>query len=245
MGQAPLTPPGDPREPARRFFERALESMREQRWQAAIDDLERAFRLYPHPATMLNLATAQAEAGHLTRAIEDYRRFLALADPDDLARHEAAARAAIARLEGRIAYVTLRIRALAEGDEVEIDGDAIARESLASPIPVDPGSHRASVRRGDTTVSTTSFRVAEGARIEVALEIALPAVELEVRSGPDLAPRSDHSLAIGLGVGGGILVAVGIAVLVGVLVYVEQSASAAPSGIPPESFAGTIVVPLE
>jgi hypothetical protein len=142
-------------------------------WRAARDAFERAYQLYPQPLTLLNLATALAQTGRLVAAAEDYRAFLRSATTDAARGYVEATQRALSDLERRLPHVTLAIAGLAPGDAVDLDGASVPRASLGAALPVDPGTHRVFVVRGDTHVAESEMTLAEGESRRV--ELVAPA----------------------------------------------------------------------
>jgi len=194
LSHAPADAQG-PRERAlgRELFREGVALARNGDWTAARDRFARAHELTQQPTILINLAAAEAQLGRLVEASDSYRRFLASEEPRrDLQR---AAEEALEALEPRIARLTVRVTRAERGDEVVLDGRALSRAALDTPIPVNPGTHRVAVMRAGIEVGSAEIAVAEGAREVLSVEAStgsarVPAPdEVELASGP--AERSE------------------------------------------------------
>lgn len=215
---------------ARELYAEGVRAAEQGRLDDAIAAFERSYALSPRDATLFNLAQVQERDGRLVAALESYRRFLARADADLLARHGQRARDAIATLIPRIARVEITVFGLAPGDTIRLDGAPLSRESLGLDLPVDPGTHEVAVLRDDRTCAASTITLRDGARRAIELRVACPArvVEVVPTSPP---PADDPTPWIALGVGGGVLV-VG-AVVLGMVFTAPPSAG-------PEPFVGNV-----
>lgn len=223
---------------ARDLFQEGVTAAREDRLEDAIEAFERSYSLSPRDATLLNLAQVQERAGHLVGAIDSYRRFLARADADMLARHGTRAEAALAALEPRIAHLAIMTFDVEADDEVRLDGAVLERASFGLDLPVDPSAHVVTVHRGEVECAHETVTLQEGGRRDLEVRMRCPAearvVSRRVASPPS---GSDDTPWIALGVGGG--VAVVAAIIIGIVV-----ASAPPPATPfmgnvgPGSFVG-------
>jgi len=171
---------------ARQEFDAGLRAARATQWEEARQHFARSYELAPRPVTLLNLAGAQAQTGQVVAATESYRRFLATANERDKARYREEVERALAAADARIGRAELRITGLAESDAVQLDGTEISRASLALALPLDPGEHVVAVMRTGTEIGRSSFTIAEGGSIPVALEVP-PAPVASVPSPEDAA----------------------------------------------------------
>lgn len=71
----PATALADPRDDARRHFKAGLEAAKSQQFQKALDEFLLAQDIYPHPATIYNIARAYGDLGDLEQAIAYYEQF--------------------------------------------------------------------------------------------------------------------------------------------------------------------------
>lgn len=155
---------------ARSQFEAGVAAARSDRWEDARRAFEDSYRLSPRPATLLNLAGAQAHTSHLVEAARNYRAFLASSDGiDGQVRSQAAA--ALASVEERIGRVEITLENVLDTDVVMIDQRIPPRSALADPLSIEPGSHVASVARDRQELVREEFDVRAGATASVTLHI--------------------------------------------------------------------------
>lgn len=220
---------------ARRLFTAGLEAAEAHRWQEARDLFEQSLAVTERASTLLNLAAAQAETGAVVEAAASYRRFLEIATGRD-ARHRDEAEEALARVEARIAHLELDTTLLLPGDRVEVDELTIVAGALDTPLGLDAGTHRITVRRDEAQVFDQTVALTEGARLALAIEIAerveaAPAEPVDEPAPVALPPATrpidgggnDDAVWIGLGVTAGVLVALGV--VVGVVFATMPTAS--------------------
>lgn len=120
------------------LFEAAEVRYQEGRYREAIDLLEDAWSIHPEPAMLYNMGLSHEELGEHDRALEVYRRYLAL-DPESPVRASVEER--IARLEGGSAAVSVDAGSeTAPPEEAEPVADPAAD---AAPGDAPDGSARA------------------------------------------------------------------------------------------------------
>jgi len=156
---------------ARAQFEAGVTAARAERWEEARRAFEESYRLSPRPATLLNLAGAQAHTAHPVEAARNYRQFLATADGVAQQVRDQA-QAALAAVEEQIGLVDFTLENVLDEDVVLIDGLRPPREALADAVPIEPGQHGATVVRDGTQLIEERFNVRAGQRVGVTL--ALP-----------------------------------------------------------------------
>jgi len=158
---------------AREQFREGVAAARTGRWWEALEAFTRSYELAPRPATLLNLAGAQVETGHLVEGAESYRRFLRDAEGRAAQRIPMAA-AALAAVEPRIARVRVEIDDLLSRDVVTLDDLPLSEAVLGEELPVNPGAHAVRVERDGAEVGRAEFDVVEGERRSTPITLALP-----------------------------------------------------------------------
>ena len=167
---------------AREQFRAGVDAARSGRWWEALEAFTRAYELAPRPLTLLNLAGAQVETGHLVEGAESYRRFIREAE-GRAAEQVPAAEEALAAVEPRIARVRLEITNLARRDLVELDDLPLSEAVLGAELPVNPGDHIVRVARADEEIARESFQVEEGERRAEPVRLQLPLAPIEDEDG--------------------------------------------------------------
>ncbi|MBX7191000.1 MAG: tetratricopeptide repeat protein [Sandaracinaceae bacterium] len=169
---------------AREQFRTGVAAAREGRWDAAAEAFQRSYELSPRPLTLLNLAGAYAQTGHLVESVEAYRMFL-MERQGVTARMRTDAEAQLADLEPRIPRARIRVLGIAEGDVVRLDEYELSTASLEQPLPVNPGDHTVLVQRGEQEPIATTFTLEEGQTEDVLLD-ARPLPPPTETHGPDV-----------------------------------------------------------
>jgi hypothetical protein len=216
---------------ARELYAQGVEAAQAGELDEAIARFERSYALSPRDATLLNLAQVQERAGRVVAAIDSYRRFVARAEPEMLERHGDRARESIAALTPRVGRLEVVVFGAEASDEVLLDGASLARASLGLDLPVDPGRHEVTVRRGEARCGSEAREVAPGGRATIELRVFCAAVVEAPAEGTRTSGADDPTPFIALGIGGGVVV-VG-AIIVGVVLALPP-----PSG--PDPFVGNV-----
>jgi hypothetical protein len=125
---------------ARAHFRKGAEFYKLKRWRDAITEFETAYRLKPHGAIHFNVAQCRERLEEWPGALRGYQDYLREV-PD--ARDRAAVRAAIGRLEQRLAAAgvqALLVYSEPPGAEVRVDGKPRGRTPVHLVLP--PGTYR-------------------------------------------------------------------------------------------------------
>ncbi len=162
-------PTASQRSLARRQFQDGVAAARTGDWDAAFDAFQSSYALVSRPITLLNLAGAMVQTGHLVEAAEAYRRFIREAE-GSAARHVSAAEQALHDLEARIPAVRLRVLGFEEGDVLTLDGWEISEAVLDEELPVDPGEHELVVTRAGHPPLRMELGAREGASRELVVD---------------------------------------------------------------------------
>lgn len=177
---------------ARALYEEGVAAAETQDWKLAADRFGRAQSLRPSAATAYNLAAA---LGHLDRCVEAAELLRAtLRDDQAPSSVRDSARTLLARLEPRVATLTIRLRGASVGVSVELDGDPLKASQLDVGMPVDPGRHTVVARRDGEPLEERTVDTDEGTAREVTLEIPEPgkdgtrAIDLSVATSPAPPP---------------------------------------------------------
>lgn len=159
----------DARAQAAEHFDRGIAFFNEERFDAALAELARAYELFPAYQTLYNLARVHAELGHAVEAARAYERYLAEAGDEIHRRRRREAEQALEEQRSRIGR--LLVRTDVDGARVAIDGVDVATTPLSAPIPLSAGSHTVEVRApGRETVRRA---VAVAGQEEVAIDVTL------------------------------------------------------------------------
>lgn len=210
---------------ARAHFATGLSYYDSERYAPAVKEFLEAYRLSTRPALLYNIARSYEhleDAGHATTF---YRRYLA-ALPGAPERVEV--EAAIARLRGRVATLTLNAGA---GGDVLVDGEPAGTAPI-EPLELTEGKHRFEVRRGGAA--------------PVMLELTLRGGEArEVTAEPLAAPAPGETqrrrwLGIGLGIGAAVLAAAAVAIALALSLHGTDYSTAGLAGCQPP---GCLFVP--
>lgn len=163
---------------ARQEFRSGVQAARAGEWATARDHFARSYAINPRASALFNLAGAQVQTGQLVEAAESYREYLGRRS-EATAANIAESERVLAELESRIPTITLRIDALAPGDEVLLDEAVLNQLLLGQPMPLNPGEHRLVVRRDGDAIASETIAATEGARLETSVVAPPPAAPPE------------------------------------------------------------------
>ncbi len=196
---------------ARARFERGVALFDEGRLDAALAELEQAYRLAPHYAVHFNLGQVHARLGHAVEAVEAFERYLAEGGDRVPAERRARAERELAVQRERIASLLIEVNV--EGATISVNGSVVARAPLAAPIRVAVGDQLVAVSAGGyepqqrrVTVAggvteTVRFTLAEtgSARGTIRISSALRDVEIQVDGEVVGRTPLDSSLSVSPG----------------------------------------------
>lgn len=173
-GSAPRVAEAGAVERARARFDDASQLARRGEWAAALDLFEEAYALYPHPATLYDMA-------YCARALRQYGRAWTLftraaaehhqrGDKDLSGEMLAAIERYLAELVGRVARV--KIHAEPPSAEVSIDGQPLPHD--ADEVVLDAGRHRFVVASPGLDSVVVERTVTGGERVTLELRATTP-----------------------------------------------------------------------
>lgn len=153
-----------------------LRAFEEGRWEAAIDQFQRAEALVHAPPHLLYVARALVKLGKLGKALETYltitREDLPPRAPKPFVEARKAAIEEQAALEPRVPKLTIVVKGgVAGATVVTLDGDDVARERLGVPMPADPGAHVIAARAPGWNDAEVTVKLAEGASETATIEL--------------------------------------------------------------------------
>lgn len=180
--------PADEVAEARSRFEQGAQQFRAGRYREAIAAFEAAYRLKPHGAIHFNVAQCRERLGEWPAALRSYHDYLREL-PD--ARDRAAVRAAIVRLEARLAGAgvqALLVYTDPPGAEVRLDGRPRGRTPFHTTLA--PGAYRVALaldgfapEEQEVEVTAAASRVVEVVLRAQARPAAAPAADVAHRPG--------------------------------------------------------------
>ncbi|MFT5358906.1 MAG: tetratricopeptide (TPR) repeat protein [Polyangiales bacterium] len=199
---------------ARQLFTAGVAHAEGDRWTEAEDAFERSLRLAPRPVTRYNLAGAQAEAGHVVAAIENYRRFVREARDARYDAYRTHADEELERLLPLVGRMRLEVTGLEPDDQLTLDGYELDVAAVGVIVPLDPGGHEVAIERHGAT-DTTRFEIVSGETQDVELIVAAAAVQTtasETTAETSAEPQGRSKAGLVIGVVSAVIVAAGLGV---------------------------------
>jgi len=210
---------------AEALFQAGKGLMDKKNYDEACPKFEASYKLDPAVGTMLNMADCYEKQGRLARA------WVAWGDARDQAKRESdKPRADLAErrqkeLDPRVPRLTVQVKGSVDGLAVFRDDVRLEPPSFGVPLPVDPGTHAVTLRRGQIVLKEESVESKEKGSDEVSLDatdVPPPAPEDAQANAGDpakpqykLARRSTGMLVGGilLGISGGVFTLGGLVVM--------------------------------
>lgn len=161
------------------------------RLSEALQLFEEAYRIYPSPKLLFNIARCEEGLDRRTRAVAHYQRFLReQTSGEPLARAEADQH--VTALSA--ALVALEVIDAPANAAIQIDGEPAGLTPLDGPLWLEPGTHRVSIDRPGQPLWITSVEGAAGAKVSVTVPKpeAPPANPGAGRSGGSSASGEGH-----------------------------------------------------
>ncbi len=165
---------------ARELFERGATALQAGRLDEACPALAESLRLDRRVGTLFTLAECEVAWGKLASARAHYQQFLSEVEgvkgaaPKKQKERVRLAREALSTVEQSVPWLTLTLPKDAPAHaRVELDGIVLGAAALGSPIPIDPGRHRVTMKVDDA-VRSYELEVAAGERKTLTLELPAP-----------------------------------------------------------------------
>jgi hypothetical protein len=178
------------------LFQRGMESLKANDWDSACKAFDASMKLDPSVGTQINLARCAEHNGQVARAWADFRKAKALNAETPLAKRKANVEsyvdAEIKKLEGRLPWVTVKLRSARPdgadakplvpssipGLKLERDDAVVPLEGLGVSVPIDPGMHVFRASAPGYRDATIQLNFVEGGKQEAVLTMVVaPASE--------------------------------------------------------------------
>ncbi|NUP04481.1 MAG: PEGA domain-containing protein [Polyangiaceae bacterium] len=203
---------------AQALFDKGVELQKAGDWTGACAKFDASMKLDPSVGTQINLARCADHDGLIARAWAEFKRAKVLNQETAGAQRKKEIDAyldqEIAKLETRLPHVTVKLSPQPEGARVERDGALIPVSGLGQTVPIDPGSHTFSASATGYKTATKTVEIAEGATLEVVLELVADPTAPPTPDAPPSTPKKPANPPVASGpdwmiVAGGVLSGVG------------------------------------
>lgn len=142
---------------ARDHFSRGVEFFKDQSYDAALAEFQRAYSLSPNYRLLYNLAQVQLERRDYAAALKYLQDYLARGGAEIDAERRAQVTQDIGRLKNKVAR--LLVRADVDGAEVAIEGAVVAKTPMTAALTVNPGLVHLRVSRDGYATETRTLTV--------------------------------------------------------------------------------------
>jgi hypothetical protein len=177
---------------AEALFQAGKGLMDQKKYAEACPKLEASFKLGPAVGTMLNLADCHEKEGKLAQAWGNWGDARDQAKREnDKPRMELAARRQ-KELDPRVPKLTVNVTGAVNGLDVYRDELQLESAMLGVPLPVDPGVHIVTLRRGKSVMREKKVEIAEKATDEVTIDATgIPVAPPEEQNGASGGTKSE------------------------------------------------------
>jgi hypothetical protein len=169
-------------EAARRHFRRGVELYKEDSFDAALAEFNKANQLAPDYRLLYNLGQVQSERHDYVAALQLFERYLKQGGREVSAERRAQVEQELAALRHRVAE--LSVTANVGGGELFVDGVSAGELPLKEPVLVSTGVHQLQLRKPSYRTSTRTLTIAGGESSRVKFQLQPEA------SGPGETPGS-------------------------------------------------------
>ena len=185
------TPPEN-QETARKIFHRANELFEKQRVSEALELYRKAYKLWPHPRILFNIAVSLGMLAHPLESAQAFRKVLEYGpDPITPERYKQA-QERYKELVGQLAQV--RVVCKEPGARIFVDGQPVGRGPMDKVVTIGPGMHLISANKKGKVPFTKQVSLNPGYRATVNIELKDFDVMVQWRS----VPRYHWALPAGL-----------------------------------------------
>jgi hypothetical protein len=144
-------------EQARDHFSRGVEFFKDQSYDAALAEFQRAYSLSPNYRLFYNLAQVQLERHDYAAALKYLQDYLAAGGGELEAERRAQVSQEISRLKNKVAR--LLVRADVDGADISIEGAVVAKTPMAAAVTINPGVVHLRVSREGYAAETRTLTV--------------------------------------------------------------------------------------
>lgn len=156
---------------ARELFVEGAKLAEAGKWDAARDHFERSLEQKRAAITLYNLGVAQEETGRVAEAIASFRAFLAMPVEPATAGYVTPVRAALTKLEAKVAQIEIDLRPEGvAGAVVRLDGREV--KPASAPWVVDPGRHEVVVTAPRYAEARQTTTVAQGGKAALVITLS-------------------------------------------------------------------------
>jgi hypothetical protein len=177
---------------AEAVFEEGMRLIKQGNFAEACPKFEMSQRVEPAVGTMLYLAECYEKTNRTASSWAMFREAASLAETSGQTERMKTAQARAARLEPRLAWLTVEVAkdALVPGFSIRRNGALVSNELTGTPIPVDPGEVTVEAAAPGRLPFSTKVKVAAKARMVVTIPTLQPAPEATPAVVPPVAAEA-------------------------------------------------------
>jgi len=177
--QSALPPTDAEQTEARTRYTRGLQLVKEENYQAALIEMQRAYSLNPSYKILYNLGQIQSHLGDAAAAVESYQRYLSDGGSDIPPGRILEVSQEIARLHTRVGSVELTVKG--EGATVLVDEAVVGLSPFKKKVLVNVGKHKFTAARSGAEPMVRIVPIAGEDAITLELDASIRAEGLRTR----------------------------------------------------------------
>lgn len=209
---------------AKRLFQEAEQDQKNERWDEALDKLERVSQIKDTAGVRFHIAVCHEKLGHLVKALESYERAKALAQETEARDVLDVVDTDIERVSAKVAGVSVRVPDGVGPLVVHVDQSVYANLPPGEVVRLDPGTHQVIVKIDGAVRLDRLVSVDEGQHETLQVrDWREPAKPAEPVAEPGAASASVDTEASSSGIPTAALISFGAGAVLGVGGYLAYS----------------------
>ena len=167
---------------ARERYKRGLQLSKEENYEAALVEMQRAYELSPTYKILYNLGLIHVHLGDYAAGLDAYKRYLAEGGKAIPMARQVEVQKEIDRLRGRVAEAEIHVNV--PDAEVMVDDETVGKSPLSAPVIVNSGKRKFSASKKGLVSASRVVQVAGNDHLTLDLELIDP--KAPPRAGADL-----------------------------------------------------------
>ena len=198
----PAAPPANPGpagdqkvDEARSHYERGLQFIEEENFDAALVEMERAYQIAPSYRILFNLGRIQKARNNYAAALRHFEGYLEEGKDSIAQERRTEVEKEIATLRGRVATVEVKVNMA--GADIAVDDVMVGHSPLAKGLVVNPGRRKITASKPGLPSVTKVISLAALDAEVVTLQLVDPGTRVVIKES-DPAPRNRAIVAWGI-----------------------------------------------
>jgi hypothetical protein len=166
---APRTPSPQDVGDARKHYDAGLQLTKDEAYDAALAEFERAFQIAPNYRILYNIGGIRRQLNDFAGALRAFERYLAEGGSSLPADRVAEVQQTIAVLRTRVGHVQVHVDV--DAADVTVDDVPVGRSPIAAPLVINPGRRKVMATKAGSLPATTIVVVTGGETAKADLKL--------------------------------------------------------------------------